>query len=53
VRGDDGLFRLKDGATAQADPAVTVAGGALEGSNVNPVDADGDMISWRAPSKPK
>jgi flagellar basal-body rod protein FlgF len=38
VRGDDGLFRLKDGSQAQADPAVTVAGGALEGSNVSAVD---------------
>jgi len=45
VRGDDGLFRLKDGGTAQADPAVQVAGGALEGSNVNPVDCMVDMIS--------
>lgn len=45
VRGDDGLFRLKDGGAAQADPAVQVAGGALEGSNVNPVDCMVDMIS--------
>jgi flagellar basal-body rod protein FlgF len=45
VRGDDGLFRLKDGASAQADPAVTVAGGALEGSNVSAVDAMVNMIS--------
>jgi flagellar basal-body rod protein FlgF len=44
VRGDDGLFRLKDGATAQPDPAVRVAGGALEGSNVNAVDAMVSMI---------
>jgi len=45
VRGDDGLFRLKDGTAAQADPAVTVVGGALEGSNVSAVDAMVDMIS--------
>jgi len=45
VRGDDGLFRLKDGGNAQADPNVRVAGGALEGSNVNPVDCMVDMIS--------
>ncbi|WP_306396748.1 flagellar basal-body rod protein FlgF [Telluria beijingensis] len=45
VRGDDGLFRLKDGGTAQADPAVQVAGGALEGSNVNPVDCMVNMIA--------
>jgi len=45
VRGDDGLFRLKDGGAAQADPAVRVAGGALEGSNVNPVDCMVNMIA--------
>ncbi|WP_273162366.1 flagellar basal-body rod protein FlgF [Massilia timonae] len=45
VRGDDGLFRLKDGGNAQLDPTVQVAGGALEGSNVNPVDCMVDMIS--------
>jgi flagellar basal-body rod protein FlgF len=44
VRGDDGLFRLQDGAAAQADPTVRVAGGALEGSNVNAVDAMVAMI---------
>ena len=44
VRGDDGLFRLKDGAPAQPDPTVRVAGGALEGSNVNAVDAMVSMI---------
>ena len=44
VRGDDGLFRLKDGAPAQLDPNVRVAGGALEGSNVNAVDAMVTMI---------
>lgn len=45
VRGDDGLFRLKDGGTAQADPAVSVAGGALEGSNVSAIDSMVEMIS--------
>jgi flagellar basal-body rod protein FlgF len=45
VRGDDGLFRLKDGAAAPADPQVAVAGGALEGSNVNPIDSMVNMIS--------
>jgi flagellar basal-body rod protein FlgF len=44
VRGDDGLFRLKSGAPAPADPAVAVAGGALEGSNVNPIDSMVNMI---------
>jgi flagellar basal-body rod protein FlgF len=45
VRGDDGLFRLRDGGTAQADPAVAVAGGALEGSNVSAIDSMVNMIS--------
>jgi flagellar basal-body rod protein FlgF len=45
VRGDDGMFRLKDGSSAQADPTVTVAGGALEGSNVSAVDSMVSMIS--------
>lgn len=45
VRGDDGLFRLRDGGTADADANVAVVGGALEGSNVNVVDAMVNMIS--------
>lgn len=45
VRGDDGLFRLKDGAAAQPDPAVNVAGGALEGSNVSAMDSMVNMIT--------
>jgi flagellar basal-body rod protein FlgF len=45
VRGDDGMFRMKDGSSAQADPAVSVAGGALEGSNVSAVDSMVNMIS--------
>ena len=45
VRGDDGMFRLKDGSSAPADPSVSVAGGALEGSNVSSVDAMVNMIS--------
>ncbi|MES2128421.1 MAG: flagellar basal-body rod protein FlgF [Pseudomonadota bacterium] len=45
VRGDDGLFRMKDGSAAPADPLVQVAGGALEGSNVNPVDSMVTMIA--------
>lgn len=44
-RGDDGLFRLKDGGAATADPNVNVISGALESSNVNVVDAMVDMIS--------
>jgi flagellar basal-body rod protein FlgF len=45
VRGDDGLFRLKNGQPAQADPAVSVTSGALEGSNVSAVDSMVNMIS--------
>ncbi|MFK8017259.1 MAG: flagellar basal-body rod protein FlgF [Gammaproteobacteria bacterium] len=43
-RGRDGLFRLKEGAVAQADAAVTLITGALEASNVNPAAALVDMI---------
>ncbi len=43
-RGRDGLFRLKDGAVAQADAAVTLITGALESSNVNPASSLVDMI---------
>jgi len=45
VRGDDGLFRLKGGGEAEADADVALIGGALEGSNVNVVDAMVNMIS--------
>lgn len=45
VRGDDGLFRTKDGISAEADAAVAVIGGSLEGSNVNVVDAMVNMIN--------
>lgn len=45
TRGDDGLFRLKGGGEAEADADVSVAGGMLEGSNVNVVDAMVSMIS--------
>ena len=44
-RGDDGLFRLKDGKPANADPNVAVISGALESSNVNVVDEMVNMIS--------
>lgn len=45
VRGDDGLFKTKDGAPADADAAVTVAGGTLESSNVNVVESMVTMIN--------
>ena len=34
-KGDDGLLRLREGDTADADAAVTLTSGALEQSNVN------------------
>ncbi|MES1983113.1 MAG: flagellar basal-body rod protein FlgF [Pseudomonadota bacterium] len=45
VRGDDGLFRPRDGQPADADGTVTVVSGNLENSNVNPIDAMVNMIS--------
>lgn len=45
VRGDDGLFRLRDGGAVEADPAVRVSAGALEGSNVSPIDSMVSMIA--------
>lgn len=45
VRGTDGLFRLRGGQSAEADPAVNVASGTLEGSNVNVTDAMVNLIS--------
>jgi len=45
VRGDDGMFRLKNGTPAAADPSVQVAGGALEGSNASPIDSMVTMIA--------
>ncbi|WP_394781049.1 flagellar basal-body rod protein FlgF [Undibacterium sp.] len=45
VRGDDGLFKTKDGVPAQADANVTVADGTLENSNVNIVEAMVSMIN--------
>ena len=44
-KGLDGLFRLSGGATAEADSNVVLAPGALEGSNVNPVEAMVSMIA--------
>jgi flagellar basal-body rod protein FlgF len=44
TRGDDGLFRMKDGADAPADASVQLASGVLESSNVNVADAMVNMI---------
>lgn len=41
----DGLLRMASGEDAQADPAVRVAAGALEGSNVSVVEAMVQMIA--------
>ena len=44
-KGADGLLHTLDGAPAQPDGSVRVASGALEGSNVNTIDALVNMIS--------
>lgn len=44
ARGDDGLFRMKDGTDAPADASVQLASGVLESSNVNVADAMVNMI---------
>lgn len=43
-RGDDGLFRAADG-DLNADPAARLQEGALEGSNVNPIESMVAMIA--------
>ena len=45
VRGDDGLFRMVNGASDQADPNVALVSGTLEGSNVSVVEEMISMIS--------
>jgi flagellar basal-body rod protein FlgF len=45
VRGADGLFRLRGGDAAPADPNVRIGSGFLEGSNVNVAEAMVDMIA--------
>lgn len=44
ARGEDGLFRMIDGADAPPDASVRVASGSLESSNVNIADAMVHMI---------
>ncbi|MBB5392911.1 MULTISPECIES: flagellar basal-body rod protein FlgF [unclassified Herbaspirillum] len=44
-RGDDGMFRTINGGAAQPDANVRLASGALEGSNVNVVEAMVNMIN--------
>jgi len=45
VRDGDGLFKTKDGVPPVADANVAVAGGMLEGSNVNVVESMVTMIN--------
>ena len=45
TRKSDGLFGTKDGSIPEVDTNVSVASGALEGSNVNVVEAMVNMIS--------
>jgi len=44
-RKPDGLFGTRDNSNVEADASVSVVSGALEGSNVNVVDAMVNMIS--------
>jgi flagellar basal-body rod protein FlgF len=44
VRGDDGLFRMKDGSQAPSDATVSLSSGTIESSNVNTADAMVTMI---------
>ena len=44
VKGEDGLLRMDDATTPEADAEVTLASGALESSNVNVADALVTMI---------
>ena len=45
LRGTDGLFRAADGGDLTADPAARLQSGALEGSNVSPVETMVAMIA--------
>lgn len=45
VRGEDGLFRMADGAAVQPDPQVRMVSGFVERSNVNPAEAMVTMIA--------
>jgi flagellar basal-body rod protein FlgF len=44
-RGEDGLFRQKNGQPAEADANVQLVSAALETSNVNPAESLVSMIS--------
>lgn len=44
TKGDDGLMRMQNGGTAEADANVRLASGVLESSNVNSIEALTTMI---------
>jgi flagellar basal-body rod protein FlgF len=44
IKGKDGLIRLQSGEAAEADASVRLVQGAIEGSNVNAVDAMVNLI---------
>ena len=44
TKGEDGLLRLEGGETAIPDAKLRVVSGALEASNVNPIEALVHMI---------
>ncbi|MDT8388559.1 MAG: flagellar basal body rod protein FlgF [Thiogranum sp.] len=44
MKGEDGLLRMRDGTEVPSSADVTLTSGALEGSNVNAVEALVDMI---------
>ena len=43
-RGQDGLFRLAGGGTAEPDASLRLLSGSLEGSNVNAIESLVSMI---------
>ncbi len=45
IRGEDGLFRSPDGGEVPVDATARVQDGALEGSNVNPIETMVQMIA--------
>ena len=45
LKGLDGLFRVADGGILPDDPDARIKTGALEGSNVNPVESMVGMIA--------
>ncbi|MDF2178324.1 flagellar basal-body rod protein FlgF [Aliiglaciecola sp. CAU 1673] len=45
IKGDDGLYRMRDGNLAGVDADVRLRNGMLEGSNVNPIEEMVSMIT--------